>query len=378
MVNNGLATVCFGCGMCAAACPKQIITMQLSNEGFFVPFIKEQECIQCGLCEKVCSYLDSDIMTPIDALSVVGFAAYTKNESDRYSSSSGGIGNAISKCFLQKGYDIIGVYYDLNDNIAKHSISDNMEILEKFKGSKYLQSYTYDALIKIDKHKKYVFFGTPCQIDSLRRYIKFRKIEENFLLIDFFCHGVPSYYVWNSYLKEKNVNNIKKVSFRDKRFGWHNFTLSIEYNDKEVVNRLHHNDYFYNLFLGDLCSNHCCYTCKFRADKSSADIRFGDLWGHKYIKDDKGVSGILINTEQGKEAFQSIKEEINYVSEEFDIILEGQIKSDISIPTFRKNIITSLQEGKKISYVYHRWAWKMLLRNLIPSSVKRYLKKYIL
>lgn len=378
MVNNGLNTVCFGCGMCAAVCPKQIITMRLSHEGFLVPFIKEQDCIQCGLCEKVCSYLDDKITIPIDSISTLGFAACTKNEYDKLSSSSGGLGNVIAKSNIQKGYNVIGVYYDLSDNTAKHRISSGIKMLEQFKGSKYLQSYTYDALKKINKHEKYLFFGTPCQIDSLRRYIRLKKIEENFLLIDFFCHGVPSYLVWNSYLKDKNINNIKKISFRDKRFGWHNFTLSIQYDDKEVVGKLHNNDYFYNLFLGDLCSNKCCYTCKFRADKSSADIRFGDLWGHKYIKDDKGVSGMLINTEQGEKVFRSIESEIIYVPEKFNIITEGQIKSDVLMPAARGKIIKSLRNGKEIRFVYYRWAWKMLLRNLIPSSIKRCLKKYIL
>ena len=45
--------------------------------------------------------------------------------------------------------------------------------------------------------------GTPCQIDSLRRYINKMKCQENFVLLDFFCHGVPSKFVWDKYIKEQ-------------------------------------------------------------------------------------------------------------------------------------------------------------------------------
>lgn len=42
------------------------------------------------------------------------------------------------------------------------------------------------------------------------------------------------------------------------------------------------------MFLGDYCSGkHCQERCKYKYDKSSADIRIGDLWGKTYAKDEK-------------------------------------------------------------------------------------------
>ncbi|MBQ1272693.1 MAG: Coenzyme F420 hydrogenase/dehydrogenase, beta subunit C-terminal domain, partial [Clostridia bacterium] len=40
----------------------------------------------------------------------------------------------------------------------------------------------------------------PCQIASLDRYLKIIKKRDKFLLIDFICHGVPSYLLWERYI----------------------------------------------------------------------------------------------------------------------------------------------------------------------------------
>ena len=46
-----------GCSACASICPKHCITMQADYEGFLHPKVNEADCIDCGLCEKVCHEL---------------------------------------------------------------------------------------------------------------------------------------------------------------------------------------------------------------------------------------------------------------------------------------------------------------------------------
>lgn len=106
--------------------------------------------------------------------------------------SSGGVGFEISKILLEQGYKICGVRYNPTLNRAEHYISVSKEELVQSAGSKYIQSYTVDGFRSIDRKEKYLVVGTPCQIDSFRRYIRKNHIEENFILMDFFCHGVPS------------------------------------------------------------------------------------------------------------------------------------------------------------------------------------------
>ena len=91
-------------------------------------------------------------------------------------------------------------------------------------GSKYIQSYTEEAFKRIKrKEQKYLITGTPCQIDSFRRYIQRFHCEDNFVLLDFFCHGVPSMLLWKKYTEwaEKKVGKITYASWRNKWTGWH-------------------------------------------------------------------------------------------------------------------------------------------------------------
>lgn len=48
---------CYGCGVCAASCAKKIIKIRLNKNGFYQPYIDEQEkCSECGICLEVCAF----------------------------------------------------------------------------------------------------------------------------------------------------------------------------------------------------------------------------------------------------------------------------------------------------------------------------------
>ena len=46
------------------------------------------------------------------------------------------------------------------------------------------------------------------------------------VLVDFFCHGVPSYGLWKAFLEQQPAP-VKQIHFRSKRRGWHSYTMEI-------------------------------------------------------------------------------------------------------------------------------------------------------
>jgi coenzyme F420-reducing hydrogenase beta subunit len=224
-VNTNISHIksCYGCGVCAVICPQQIIKIALNKNGFYEPYIVEEgKCTDCGLCLSVCSYTDEQLSVEY-ASEIQGFAAWSNDENIRRLCSSGGIGFEIGKYLIKQGYKACGVQYNPGMNRADHFMASSTEEFVPSIGSKYIQSYTIDAFRQINRKDKYFITGTPCQIDSMRRYIRKMKIEENFVLMDFFCHGVPSMHVWKKYTKqaEKIVGKIIYASWRNKQTVWH-------------------------------------------------------------------------------------------------------------------------------------------------------------
>jgi len=303
----------------------------LDKNGFYQPEIANySKCTSCGLCFLVCSYSHNDLAVDKQD-QTEGYAAWSNNDEIRHKCSSGGVAYELGKHFLKHGFKVCGVRYNVEQGRAEHYIADNEHDFQGSIGSKYLQSYTLNAFRLFKSEEKYFVTGTPCQIDSLRRYIKLKKIEDNYVLMDFFCHGVPSMLLWKKYIKSigKKIGRFQRVSWRNKKFGWHNswaICIDGENNNSNYFSLWSKGDLFFKMFLGDSCLGKACYThCKYKGDKSSADIRVGDLWGIKYKDNDNGVNGLLVITEKGKSVITNL-EYCTLVPESINVILDGQMK----------------------------------------------------
>lgn len=201
-MKNNISKVhdCYGCGVCATACSRKIINLIFDSDGFYVPHISDvSKCTNCGICTEVCAYLHDNLS--LQNPEIHPYAAWSKDHLVRRKCSSGGVGFEIGKYLLGQGYKVCGVRYDAGKNRAEHYIATSVEELIPSAGSKYIQSYTVDGFKAINRKAKYLVTGTPCQIDSFRRYIQKFRCEDNFVLLDFFCHGVPSMLIW------KNIQN---------------------------------------------------------------------------------------------------------------------------------------------------------------------------
>ena len=358
---------CYGCGLCATVCTKHIIEIGLNEDGFYSPGITNiDKCTNCGLCVQICALLHDK---PAFPNGVIGsYAVWSTDQVVRQKCSSGGIAFELGRALLEKGYQVCGVRYNAGANRAEHYIVSTVEELIPSIGSKYIQSYTIDGFKSIERRKKYLVTGTPCQIDSFRRYIRKFRCEDNFILVDFFCHGVPSMLLWEKYVSEVEgiTGKITYASWRNKFTGWHDsWTMSIDdelkgekvgWHDSYNVlirgrrgvyeSRLSQGDCFYSLFFSDVCLGKACYEkCKYRHGNSSADIRIGDLWGRKFRTDEKGVSGVLTFTEKGEEVLHDIPL-LHIESCDLKYVVEGQMKEAPTLPRMRGQILDMLRDNQ--------------------------------
>ena len=337
---------CYGCGVCSATCPKSLISIVLNEDGFYEPRINSlAQCIDCGLCYDVCAF--NHIECAQQSCNIHAWAAWSKDDIIRNKCSSGGIGFEIGKQFLENGFRVVGCRYNILKQRAEHFIAINEETLVQTIGSKYIQSFTEEAFKQIERMKdKYLVIGTPCQIDSFRRMIKKFRCEDNFVLLDFFCHSVPSMLGWQYYISmlPKEIGTIKSVSWRNKeKGGWHNnYAIHVEGEFGDYDSNRADGDLFYKLFLDDLCVGpQCVKECKYKYNHSSADIRIGDFWGQTYKDDQKGVSALISFTEKGRSAIERLNN-VTLIEYPFEKVAEGQRKTNTKASPLRNIIIKQL------------------------------------
>lgn len=220
-------------------CPKHCIHLVEDKEGYRYPRVDKATCVNCGLCEKVCPIInENEQQEPIEVL-----AAKNPDEQQRLAGSSGGVFFEIGRNIINNGGVVFGARFDENWNVI-HSYAEDIEGLNAFLGSKYVQSHIGDSYKKAESFLKcdrqVLFSGTPCQIAGLQCFL--RKKYDNLLLVDVVCHGVPSSMPWQKFLDEairpQNMSSeelrkqITSVSFRCKEKGWlkfHFFKISSRY-----------------------------------------------------------------------------------------------------------------------------------------------------
>ena len=309
---------CCGCTACASICPHDAISMQPDGMGFLYPVVDERKCLDCGLCEKVCTF-HTHYDTHLNLPSPEAYAARHKDMKEVETSRSGAAFIAISDWILEQGGVVYGAGYAGHFKVV-HKRATTKEERNEFKGSKYVQSDLGNVFRQIKKDlkegKTVMFSGTPCQTSGLNAYIG-KRLRANLYLVDIVCHGVPSPYLWRdyiAYLEKKQGDTICWVNFRDKQeFGWAAHRETFKYingGEKKAT-------YVFS-FYQDIIFRRSCNKCYFTNTRRPSDITLADFWGWEKTnteinKDDKGVSLVLVNTEKGRKLFDAVKHNMHVI-----------------------------------------------------------------
>lgn len=354
---------CTSCMACFNICPVNAIHMKEDREGFKYPIVDKEKCINCGMCDKICPVKNAT--KNVNTATPVVIAAWTKDNYVRLDSTSGGIFSELAKIiYREEGY-VCGAIYN-KEWMVEHYVSKDMSDLEKIRSSKYLQSdinNTFKIIKeKLNEGKKVLMCGSPCQISGLYNYLQ--KDYENLYTIDFICRGMNSPKVFKGYiesLEKKYKAEIKSIKFKNKTYGWHNFSTKVEFdNGKKYICERYKDSFMIGYLKYNAFMRPSCYNCKFKEFPKSADITLADFWGieniDKSLDEDKGTSMILINSQRGHNLFEKIKEEINY----------KEIKSE---NIFRQNACVS-------SSVKQTEASKNVFQNIDKINYEKLSKKY--
>ena len=262
----------------------------------------------------------------------VCLAAYSIDE-DRIKSSSGGIFAEIAKSVLNRSGVVFGASID-SDGRVFHKYITKKEDLDDLLGSKYVQSNigaSYKDVKQFLKDNKEVLFcGTPCQNEGLLSFLGSR--PDNLILIDFVCHGVPSFKVFHNYLKEiSDGKEVDKIYFRDKEHGWLDYSFKVNYKNGDSFSSIFKDNNYMRGFVYNYYLRPSCYKCRFKGVSRNTDITMGDFWGIQEEEpdfyDENGVSILLLHNEIAENIIAEIGDRI--VSKKIDA--ERVIKHNPSI-----------------------------------------------
>ena len=314
MLEFDLNKDCYSCGACQNICPKGAIRLIEDEKGFLRPIIDKEKCIECGLCDKKCIYMNkADNNKKIEESKC--YAMKLKNDIDILKSSSGGAFFELAKFFIKNGDYVCGCIWNKNME-AEHVLTNDIQVVEKMRGSKYVQSNIRNCYREIkEKLKdgyKVLFSGVPCQIAALKQITG---ETDNLYTISLICEGVPSRKVWKKYkeyLENKCKSKMISVDFRNKnKYGWNVPISKYIFENKEEITNLSFNlDLYVSSFIAGLLMNNKCYDCNYKCNNIYADIIIGDFWKvpeNLFENQNKlGVSAVILRTKKGEEILSKV------------------------------------------------------------------------
>ena len=374
---------CSGCGYCQQVCPVDAVEMKTDSHGFMHPEVDLNKCIQCGKCLRECPYRNKETENrKIADGSQQTFAAWSKNAEVVTNSSSGGMFYELAKKTIQEGGVIYGAAFDEKFTL-KHRRIDRIDGIRPLMGSKYVQSNAFicfDSVKRdIESGKKVLFVGTPCQVSALKKLTY--KNNDNLLLVDFVCHGVPSPMLVKEYIRyvESYFNKqVKEYIPRSKVMGWRACEV-IVFNNGQMEYRHPVTQAYSKIFYSNCALRSSCYNCPYTDFNRQGDLTIADYWGIEQKRPDlyqkEGVSLLLVNSEKGRKIIDNMDSIVLSETEKDTIIKEKQphLFYPVKQPDLYEKFWREYEE-KGWSYIVKKYA-ECEKKDLLKWKIKKILGK---
>lgn len=363
---------CCGCTACLEKCPQKAIYMESDEEGFKYPVIREELCVDCGVCKKTCSF--RKVTHTLQSQRY--YAAKNTNLIERSRSRSGGFFFVLAQYIIEQSGIVYGAILDESMKV-KHVRATNIDECVRMQGSKYVQSDMENIyhMVKNDllNEAKVLFSGTACQVAGLYGYLGNKKYD-NLVTVDIICHGVASPLIFSEYisfLEKKYHSKVEKFDFRDKTLGWNQSIEAFWINDKK-----RNANQYSRLYGSARAIRPSCYVCPFTSFDRPADISIGDYWGVDRLlpkfNDNKGVSLVIVNNENGYSYVERIRKHMEFIEVTKNDCGQPNLYRPTQEPDDRKmfwNVYKEkgIKENLKIWGAYHilkriKWFFLVYLR----------------
>lgn len=377
---------CCGCSACANICPKNAIQLVQNEKGFYYPYIDESKCIQCNLCKKVCNF---SVFNKKNITLQESYAVRHRELNELMTSRSGGFFSGLADYVLSQQGVVYGAALDSDCKVV-HMKAETKVDIDRFKGSKYVQSYIANGLFleivnEMKAGRLVLFSGSGCQVHGLIQFLKTKKMDTtNLITVDFVCHGVPSPKVWSDYLEKLSAINGKRivsVNFRNKQlFGWSDHKETYIFADGSELS----NSAWAEVFYLHCMFRDSCYVCPYTTPIRESDFTIGDYCGlseaagEDLYADNKGVSLVICQNVRAKEILYSMNNVFEITRTDLSKSMQPQLKRAVyKGPEYGKFWRMYLSDSRKAINTYFFPNYIMKFYIVIYKKAKVVAKKIL-
>lgn len=380
---------CTGCYACVNVCMAKCISMEEDNYGELHPIVDETKCKKCNQCINVCpNNKQITYSYPKKCL-----ASWITDKKKRLICASGGLGTIMSEYVIKHKKGVVyGTKYD-DDLTPVTTFTEDLNSLELFKGSKYVQSIVgKETFISVKNHLRQgrfvIYIGTPCQIAGLQTFL--HKDYDNLITVDLICHGVcPTRYLRDEvkHLNQRfGFNDVADIRFRGN--DGNNYRLSLwdkdrrklfpSNNYREKLLRVHDSQQFYMAgFLLGVSMRENCYSCQYARPERISDITIGDFIGlgknTPFDYSRANVSSVTLNTDKGIKFYEDMSStmtELVNVEREYTERLEYGPSLRYPSPRHKLNAV--------FRDYYLKFGYVLAIRKTLKSYVRKRQLKAVL
>jgi len=311
--------LCAGCGTCSGVCPVNCITMRMTDDGLYAPYINDKICTKCGLCFDVCPGVSvnfndlnkrifKNISTDLSlGNSIKCYLGHSTDEKILRNSTSGGIVTTLLTIALERGIidGVLVVASRENTLEPEPKLACTKADILLASGSKYCQVPLNVGIRKIlSENGKFAVVGLPCHIHGIRKAEMLNeKLKNKIVLhVGLFCAHAVSFSGIRFLLKSMNVDekDVRELKYRARGWARSGLLVKLKNGDEKFVLSFR---YWKRLFGLYFFTPPRCLTCC-DATAELADISCGDAWLSE-LKDSKiGHSIFMSRTNVGESLIQ--------------------------------------------------------------------------